>query len=95
MQLDTGADVSLVPQETANQLDLKLSETQYELLSFDGTRSTAAAVQLSMQFGRYTFRGKYLLIDEPIGIIGRDILNLVPILFDGPQLTWTEYSSSE
>ena len=60
MQLDTGADVSLIPREIADQLDLELSETQYELLSFHGTRSSTAAVQLKMQFGRYTFRGKYL-----------------------------------
>jgi hypothetical protein len=91
MQLDTRADVTLIPQEAARLLDLALSETQYELISFDGTRSTTAAVQLKMQLGRYTFRGKYLLIDQSVGVISRDILNLVSILFDGPQLAWTEY----
>ena len=91
MQLDTGADVTLIPQEAVPQLGLTLSETQYELISFDGRRSQTASVQLKMQFGRYTFRGKYLLIDQPIGVIGRDILNLILLLFDGPQLTWNHY----
>ena len=91
MQLDTGADVTLIPQDAAGQLGLAISETEYELIGFDGSRSTAAAVRLNMQFGRYTFRGKYLLIDQGIGVIGRDILNLLPLLFDGPKLTWAEY----
>ncbi len=31
------------------------------------------------------------LIDQNTGVIGRDILNLVPLLFDGPRLDWSEY----
>ena len=42
-------------------------------------------------FGRRIFRGQFLLIDQPIGILGRNILNEVSLLFDGPRLEWTEY----
>jgi hypothetical protein len=30
------------------------------------------------------------LIDQEWGIIGRDVLNLVVLLLDGPKLTWIE-----
>lgn len=92
MQLDTGADVSLIPQAAVNQLGLTiLSDTSYEVSGFDGNISQAFAIELRLTFCRRTFRGKFLLINQPIGIIGRDILNLVPLLFDGPRLEWSEY----
>jgi len=92
MQLDPGADVTLIPQAAINKLGLTvISDLHYELVSFDGSRSFASAVQLKLLFCRGIFRGRYLLIDQSIGIIGRDILNLVPLLFDGPRLEWTEY----
>lgn len=92
MQLDTGADVTLVPQTAVNKLGLTIfSDMQYKLVGFDGNASFAFATQLKLLFGRGTFRGKYLLIDQNMGVIGRDILNLVPLLFDGPRLDWSEY----
>lgn len=49
-----------------------------QLVGFDGSASFAVAAQLKLVFGRGTFRGKYLLIDQNMGVIGRDILNLIP-----------------
>jgi len=36
------------------------------------------------------FRGRFLMIDQNWGVVGRDILNLVSLLLDGPRLTWRE-----
>jgi len=58
------------------------------LTTFDGTESAGLLVQVKIQIDRYTFRGTYSVIDREMGIIGRDILNLLPILFDGPQKEW-------
>ena len=92
MQLDSGADVTLVPQAAVNRLSLLIiSDIPYELTSFDGTTSQAFAVELKLLFCRRTFRGRSLLSSQPIGVIGRDILNLVPLLLDGPRLEWSEY----
>lgn len=91
MLLDSGADVTVVPQFAADQLDLgKDTHTQYELMGFDGTKSLAAAVRLEMIFLNKIFRGSYLVIDQPWGVLGRDVLNLLSLLFDGPQLMWSE-----
>ncbi len=37
-----------------------------------------------------TLRGRFLLIEQGWGILGRNILNALPILLDGPRLAWEE-----
>jgi hypothetical protein len=38
----------------------------------------------------HTFRGRYLVTDDDAGIVGRDILNEISVLFDGPQRQWSQ-----
>ena len=93
MLLDSGADVTLVPQSAASVLGvLPAADQIYELMGFDGTISRASVARLEMVFLNRTFRGRFLLIDQESGIIGRDVLNSVPLLLDGPKLTWSEQS---
>ncbi len=91
MLLDTGADVSLLPRQAITPL-LETSDEfrQYELEGFDGTKSMAAAVSLELQLHGKTFRGQFLVVDGKYGILGRNVLNSLVILFDGPALLWNE-----
>ena len=94
MLLDSGADVTLIPTETANQINLVAEvNARYELMGFDGSRMVATAVQLEMIFLNKIFRGRFLLVEQAWGIIGRDILNLVALSLDGPNLFWSEQPS--
>ena len=91
MLLDTGADVTLVPAAAVNQLNVVVeTQVQYELMGFDGARTMATAVHLEMIFLNKIFRGRFLLIDQAWGIVGRDILNLVSLSLGGPNQLWAE-----
>ncbi len=89
--VDTGADITLLPRTAVEQLGVPLlAGQQYELMGFDGSKSFAPVVMLDLLFLRRAFRGRYLLTEEERGILGRDILNHVIVLLDGPQQQWSE-----
>ncbi len=91
MLLDSGADVTLIPRSALAPLGIHLTQkARYELMGFDGNVSLAQVVRLDMVFCRLTFRGQFLILDQAWGILGRNILNAVPLIFDGPNLTWDE-----
>ena len=87
--IDLGADVTLIPRDAVLRLGTALIPgVEHSLVGFDGSVSRAAAVHLGLIFLRRTFRGRYLLIDQDWGVLGRDILNLLTLCFDGPKLQW-------
>src|ERR1700722_19713273 len=85
MQIDTGADMTLLPRSVIAQLAIpSLPAGQFEIMAFDGTRSATDAVETDMIFLNVAYRGKYLLTDEDVGILGRDVLASIVLLLDGP-----------
>ena len=94
MLLDTGADVTLIPSATLAQLKIgSVKNKSYQLIGFDGSTSFAPMVQLELTFCRRIFRGQFLLIDQAWGILGRNVLNAVALILDGPNHTWDEKNS--
>jgi len=91
MLLDTGADVTLLPQAFVERLGMRVDSNEgYELRGFDGSVSIARVVEVDLLFLRRAFKGRFLLINQEWGLIGRDVLNHVSLLFDGLRLDWSE-----
>jgi predicted aspartyl protease len=89
MLMDTGADVTVLPLAALKQLGVAVEmQTDYQLVAFDGTRSAAPWALVHVVLLSFVFRGRYVVIDQEVGVIGRDILNLLTIVLDGPGQTW-------
>ncbi len=88
--IDTGADVTLLPRAAIERLGIAIdSSQQMELMGFDGNRSFAPMITLDVLFAGKLFRGNYLITATERGILGRDVLNHVALVIDGPQLQWS------
>lgn len=95
MLIDSGADVTLIPQQSVTLLGVSIEPDRgYEVAGFDGRKSIAQVVSLDVIFLRRAFRGRYLVGNQEWGIVGRDILNHVSLVLNGPQLMWEEQKSS-
>ena len=87
--LDTGADVTLIPRWAVEQLGLiPKTDEDVKLAGFDGTIRLAESVELEVSFQGGRFQGRFALVDQPHGIVGRNLLNHFRLLFDGPAKTW-------
>ena len=87
MMIDSGADATLLPRGAVESLGIVGMGARMKLLAFDNTESEFELVRADLVFADRHFLGQYLVIDDEIGLLGRDILNHVRLLLDGPALT--------
>lgn len=90
MLIDSGADATLLPGSVIASLGLAGTGERYQLVAFDGTTTESEAVHAVLIFLGKSFRGRFLLTESEVGVIGRNILNHVRLLLDGPALNWEE-----
>jgi hypothetical protein len=94
MLIDSGADASLLPNSAIATLGIAGTGERYQLMAFDGTTSESEAVRADLVFMGRRFRGRFLMIDAEVGVVGRDVLNHVRLVLDGPALIWEELPPS-
>lgn len=86
------SDIPMLPREQVTQLEVEPDKNlSYEVQGYDGEIKVAEAIEAELVFLEKKFTGQFLLIDGTIGILGRNILNALSILFDGPNENWTEF----
>jgi hypothetical protein len=91
MLIDSGADVTLIPRTCADRLDLRTEpEEDFLLVGFNGSTSPAEVVDAEVLFLGRSFRGQFPVTDDVVGTLGRNVLNRLSIVLDGPRLTWRE-----
>jgi predicted aspartyl protease len=89
--IDTGADATALPSAYVEKLGIEPNEHKsYEAVGFDGQSRIIHMAELEIEFLDYRFKGQFLLVDQPIGYLGRNILNNLRLVFDGPRGEWGE-----
>jgi hypothetical protein len=95
MLIDSGSDLTLIPEASVAELGPHLgSDKAVELQGFDGRVTSARSVELDLIFLGITFRGRLAVVDSPVGVLGRNVLNRFALLLDGPNLNWKELNRS-
>lgn len=91
MLIDTGADISLIPRAVVDAIDATPTGRTMRVRSFDGHESDRDVIAASMHVDKYRMNVEFLLHDvgETTGIIGRNILNLLYVVLDGPTAVWS------
>ncbi|MGH7819376.1 MAG: retroviral-like aspartic protease family protein [Candidatus Binatia bacterium] len=82
--VDTGADCTLVPVEIARRLRLPLVD-RLIVEGLGGAARRAPVHAALVRFGGTRCLARVIAFDSE-AIIGRDLLNRVPLLLDGPRL---------
>ncbi len=91
MLLDTGADVTLIPRIAVERLGVSLeANAGFAVQGFDSNESLPPIATLQVIFLRKAFLGHYMVIEGETGILRRDILNHLVLLFDGPRQQWSQ-----
>jgi hypothetical protein len=90
MLIDSGADATLLPRSAVASLGLTGTGERYQLVAFDGTTNESEAVRAVLVFLNKTFGGRFLQVESEVGVIGRNVLNRVRLVLDGPALNWEE-----
>jgi predicted aspartyl protease len=91
MLIDTGADATLLPADAVRKIGVKIeTDSGFEVETFDGETKRLQLANLELFFLHKKFAGEYLLIDRSIGILGRNVLNNLRLVFDGVRGKWDE-----
>lgn len=96
MLIDSGSDMTLIPRICADHLELPSEIVdRIRLQGFWGGDKPAEVVQAELLFLGRNFHGHFPLIDGPFGILGRNVLNKLSLVLDGPRLDWREAPSRD
>jgi predicted aspartyl protease len=89
MLIDTGADISVVPLQVVEALGIETRPSAAPVQFLDGQQVTCPQADLTVEFLRYRFHGPFLIAESEYGVLGRNILNLLVLKLDGPNLSWS------
>jgi hypothetical protein len=86
-KVDTGADVSAVPVTMVEQLHLA-SAGEFVVEAFDGARTRMTAYDIALDAAQLHLTGiPAITFAEEYVLLGRDVLNALRLLLDGPALS--------
>jgi len=86
-KIDTGADLTVIPARLIEQLQL-MSAGEIEVEGYDGRRATLQVYDVNLHIDQLSLPGLLVVaFAEDYVLLGRDVLNRLRVLLDGPAMT--------
>jgi len=86
-KIDTGADLTVIPARLVEQLQL-MPAGEIEVEGYDGRRATLRTYDVNLHIDQLSLPGLLVIaFSEDYVLPGRDVLNRLRVLLDGPALT--------
>src|SRR4051794_18465058 len=82
MLIDTGADISVLPESAVESLVLPAGDRAYEVMGYDNSVRERPSVRATLVFSRRRFTGQFLVLDQEVGVLGSDVLNHFVLALD-------------
>lgn len=80
-----------MPADAVQKIGVEIeADSAFEVETFDGELKRLPLAKLELFFLDKKFAGEYLLIERPIGILGRNVLNNLRLVLDGTRGKWDE-----
>jgi len=88
VQLDSGADMTCLPKESIESFS-NLTYSMVRVKGYSGESQVCRTYFIDIIFNGYIFKYVQVIpIEDEIGFLGRDILNQLKTVLDGPKLKW-------
>lgn len=87
--VDSGSDVSTVPASVARAVGAQIAPSGIALLLIDDRHVSTNQADLAIEFLRFRVRGPFLVTESEYGVLGRNILNTLKLVLDGPRRQWS------
>ncbi|MGC8912103.1 MAG: retropepsin-like aspartic protease [Nitrososphaeria archaeon] len=88
-KLDTGADITVLPQHVIDKLEL-IPSSLVSILSFDGKKVQRYTYFVNISFQNFEYRMVEVVgAERKDALLGRDILNRLKTVLDGKNLDFT------
>jgi hypothetical protein len=85
-KLDTAADITALPRVQVQALSLP-QQRLLEVSGYDNRLAIIPTYEASLEVAHIRTRLEVVAIEEDYALLGRDVLNLLRLLLDGPALT--------
>ena len=89
MLIDTGSDVSVVPQAVVEAIEAPIYPSRVPIEFYGGAEEAWDEANLSVEFDGFRFAGLFLVTTASYGVLGRNVVNLLALTLDGPSLSWS------
>jgi predicted aspartyl protease len=85
-KIDTGADLTVIPAHLVGQLQL-MPAGEIEVEGYDGRRATLQVYDVNLYIDQLSLPGLLVIaFAEDYVLLGRDVLNRLRVVLDGPEL---------